>query len=264
MHHPANDGVLVVDKPSGITSHDVVAIARRALREKRIGHTGTLDPIATGVLPLACGRATRLVRFLVASDKDYDAVIRFGLVTDSYDVTGTEDCRHPRVRTGTQRRRRRAVPRSGPGDTRRSAPIRWRGRSRRRHVFGRVLCPLVRARPRPAPWHRRVPCGAAADAERPVCPRRCRVHRRAAVRKRNGTSAAARGAVAVASVRTGHRRRPRACRTRSRARSRSLRPTGSGCGMGTTARQRGSTDCAGAARNAARFFASGCCPDLEC
>ena len=84
------DGVLVVDKPSGPTSHDVVAIARRSLREKRIGHTGTLDPLATGVLPLACGKATRLVRFFIASDKDYEAVIRFGLVTDSYDVTGTE------------------------------------------------------------------------------------------------------------------------------------------------------------------------------
>jgi tRNA pseudouridine55 synthase len=80
----------LVDKPSGLTSHDVVAIARRALHETRIGHTGTLDPLATGVLPLACGRATRLVRFLIASDKDYDAVIRFGLVTDTYDVTGAE------------------------------------------------------------------------------------------------------------------------------------------------------------------------------
>ena len=58
------DGVLVVDKPQGLTSHDVVAAARRALGERRIGHTGTLDPLATGVLPLACGRATRLVRFL--------------------------------------------------------------------------------------------------------------------------------------------------------------------------------------------------------
>lgn len=82
------DGVLVVDKPQGVTSHDVVAVARRVLRETRIGHTGTLDPMATGVLPLACGRATRLVRFLTASDKDYDATIRFGLATDSYDVTG--------------------------------------------------------------------------------------------------------------------------------------------------------------------------------
>jgi tRNA pseudouridine55 synthase len=87
------DGLLVVDKPQGMTSHDVVAVARRRLREKRIGHTGTLDPLATGVLPLACGRATRLVRFLTASDKDYDATIRFGLTTDSYDITGEETSR---------------------------------------------------------------------------------------------------------------------------------------------------------------------------
>ena len=93
------DGVLVVDKPHGLTSHDVVAVARRCLRESRIGHTGTLDPLATGVLPLACGRATRLVRFLSASDKDYDATIRFGLTTDSYDVTGTEVSRSGTVPT---------------------------------------------------------------------------------------------------------------------------------------------------------------------
>jgi tRNA pseudouridine55 synthase len=93
------DGVLVVDKPQGLTSHDVVAMARRYLREPRIGHTGTLDPLATGVLPLACGRATRLVRFLSSSEKDYDAVIRFGVTTDSYDVTGTEVARSERVPT---------------------------------------------------------------------------------------------------------------------------------------------------------------------
>ena len=87
------DGVLVIDKPQGLTSHDVVAVARRALGERRIGHTGTLDPLATGVLPLACGRATRLVRFLTASDKEYQATIRFGVTTDSYDVTGTETSR---------------------------------------------------------------------------------------------------------------------------------------------------------------------------
>jgi tRNA pseudouridine55 synthase len=89
------DGVLVVDKPEGMTSHDVVAAARRALHERRIGHTGTLDPLATGVLPLACGRATRLVRFLTASDKDYEATIRLGLTTDTYDVTGRELARRP-------------------------------------------------------------------------------------------------------------------------------------------------------------------------
>jgi tRNA pseudouridine55 synthase len=84
------DGVLVVDKPGGMTSHDVVAVARRALGTSRVGHTGTLDPLATGVLPLAIGRATRLVRFLMSSDKEYDATIRFGLTTDSYDITGME------------------------------------------------------------------------------------------------------------------------------------------------------------------------------
>jgi len=80
--------VLVVDKPEGMTSHDVVATARRHLREKRIGHTGTLDPLATGVLPLVCGQATRLARFMTASDKSYEATIRFGLATDTYDTTG--------------------------------------------------------------------------------------------------------------------------------------------------------------------------------
>jgi len=87
------DGVLVLDKPEGLTSHDVVAAARRLLRESRIGHTGTLDPLATGVLPLVCGRATRLARFLTASDKDYEATIVFGVATDTYDITGRETSR---------------------------------------------------------------------------------------------------------------------------------------------------------------------------
>lgn len=90
------DGVVVVDKPQGLTSHDVVGAARRMLREKRIGHTGTLDPLATGVLPLACGRATRLVRFLSAADKTYEATIHFGVTTDTYDVTGEETSRSER------------------------------------------------------------------------------------------------------------------------------------------------------------------------
>ncbi len=84
------DGLLVIDKPQGLTSHDVVAAARRLLGESRIGHTGTLDPLATGVLPLVIGRATRLARFLASADKEYDATIRFGITTDSYDITGTE------------------------------------------------------------------------------------------------------------------------------------------------------------------------------
>lgn len=81
------DGLLIVDKPSGPTSHDVVARVRRALREKRIGHTGTLDPMASGVLPLVVGRATRLARF-IGGDKAYDATIRLGLNTDTGDALG--------------------------------------------------------------------------------------------------------------------------------------------------------------------------------
>ena len=82
------DGLLVIDKPPGPTSHDVVARLRRVLGECRIGHTGTLDPAASGVLPLVLGRATRLARFLSASAKAYDAVIRLGVSTDTYDAEG--------------------------------------------------------------------------------------------------------------------------------------------------------------------------------
>ena len=82
------DGVLVVDKPAGPTSHDVVDRARRALRERRIGHTGTLDPFATGVLPLCVGRATRLARFLSGGEKVYRASVRLGFATATDDCTG--------------------------------------------------------------------------------------------------------------------------------------------------------------------------------
>ena len=82
------DGVLVIDKPAGPTSHDVVAVVRRAIREKRIGHTGTLDPLATGVLPLVIGQATRLASLLSASDKDYAADIRFGVSSPTFDAEG--------------------------------------------------------------------------------------------------------------------------------------------------------------------------------
>jgi tRNA pseudouridine55 synthase len=80
------EGVLVIDKPVGPTSHDVVAAARRILREKRIGHTGTLDPLASGVLPLVIGRATRLASLLSGSDKQYEAGIRLGAATTTYDA----------------------------------------------------------------------------------------------------------------------------------------------------------------------------------
>ena len=83
------DGVLIVDKPAGPTSHDIVASVRRATGWGRVGHTGTLDPLATGVLPLVIGRATRLARFLSATDKVYEAEVRLGWATDTYDAQGT-------------------------------------------------------------------------------------------------------------------------------------------------------------------------------
>ena len=81
-------GILIVDKPAGLTSHDVVAAARRVLGERRIGHCGTLDPLATGVLALAIGSATRLVQFLAGEEKAYEAVVRFGQETTTYDTSG--------------------------------------------------------------------------------------------------------------------------------------------------------------------------------
>ncbi len=82
------DGVLIIDKPAGWTSHDVVAKIRNLTRVRKVGHTGTLDPFATGVLPLTLGRATRLTNYFQASDKVYRGVMRFGFATDTYDVDG--------------------------------------------------------------------------------------------------------------------------------------------------------------------------------
>src|SRR6266851_6844283 len=82
------DGVLVIDKPVGLTSHDVVDDIRRMLRVRRVGHTGTLDPFATGVLVLLVGRATRLAQFLNGLEKEYEAVILLGYATDTGDITG--------------------------------------------------------------------------------------------------------------------------------------------------------------------------------
>ncbi len=82
------DGALLVDKPVGPTSHDVVARARRALGERSIGHTGTLDPLASGLLVLLCGRATRLASLMTSAVKSYHATIRLGIETDTYDAAG--------------------------------------------------------------------------------------------------------------------------------------------------------------------------------
>ena len=82
------DGILIIDKPAGITSHDVVARVRRILKTKRVGHTGTLDPFATGVMVILVGQATRLAQFLDKDEKEYEALVRFGFETDTGDLTG--------------------------------------------------------------------------------------------------------------------------------------------------------------------------------
>ena len=82
------NGTLIIDKPAGITSHDVVARVRRTIGQRRVGHTGTLDPFATGVLVMLLGNATRLLQFLSGAEKEYEALIRFGYATDTGDVTG--------------------------------------------------------------------------------------------------------------------------------------------------------------------------------
>src|SRR5882724_6389781 len=82
------DGCFIIDKPVGLTSHDVVARVRKIVSERRVGHTGTLDPFATGVLVVLIGRATRLAQFLSGAEKEYEAVIRLGFATDTGDITG--------------------------------------------------------------------------------------------------------------------------------------------------------------------------------
>src|SRR5688572_27542533 len=88
------DGILIIDKPPGLTSHDVVSRVRRILKTRRVGHTGTLDPFATGVMVILVGQATRLAQFLDKDVKEYEAIVRFGFETDTGDVTGSRiaDC----------------------------------------------------------------------------------------------------------------------------------------------------------------------------
>ena len=91
------NGIIITDKPAGMTSHDVVAVARRIFGERSVGHLGTLDPMATGVLPLVLGRFTRLSQFYGNSIKAYEGEIRFGFATDTYDADGEQvgDARDP-------------------------------------------------------------------------------------------------------------------------------------------------------------------------
>src|SRR5258708_27086145 len=82
------NGVVIIDKPAGLTSHDVVNRVRRILGQRSVGHLGTLDPSATGVLPIVLGNLTRLAQFYAHSEKTYEGVIRFGFATDTYDADG--------------------------------------------------------------------------------------------------------------------------------------------------------------------------------
>lgn len=83
------NGVVIVDKPAGVTSHDVVSMMRKIYRTRRVGHTGTLDPMATGVLPICIGNATKAADMLTAADKKYSAVLKLGVKTDTLDIEGT-------------------------------------------------------------------------------------------------------------------------------------------------------------------------------
>lgn len=93
------NGFLVIDKPVGISSHDVVNRVRRILGTKKVGHTGTLDPFATGVLPIAAGEGTKAIQFLDEGQKEYLATVRLGITTDTLDVTGTilNECTIPSI-----------------------------------------------------------------------------------------------------------------------------------------------------------------------
>ncbi|MFA6822673.1 MAG: pseudouridine synthase, partial [Geobacter sp.] len=83
------DGFLIIDKPAGCSSHDVVNRVRRILSTKKVGHTGTLDPFATGVLPIAVGEGTKAIPFLDEGKKCYLATLQLGITTDTLDITGT-------------------------------------------------------------------------------------------------------------------------------------------------------------------------------
>ena len=93
------NGLLIVNKPAGMTSHDVVATVRKLTGESSVGHLGTLDPMATGVLPLLLGRFTRLAQFFKQDSKRYTGTIRFGFATDTYDAEGeaTGECVNPEL-----------------------------------------------------------------------------------------------------------------------------------------------------------------------
>jgi tRNA pseudouridine55 synthase len=110
------NGLLIVDKPAGMTSHDVVAIVRRVTGEKSIGHLGTLDPMATGVLPLLLGKYTRLAQFFGQADKSYTGTIRFGFATDTFDAEGAPAGEPVELRIGLEELRTLALKFQGEID----------------------------------------------------------------------------------------------------------------------------------------------------
>src|SRR3984893_13870442 len=112
-HSALLDGALVIDKPRGKTSHDVVEAVRRIVGFRQIGHLGTLDPLATGVLVLLLGRATRLAQFYVGRHKRYDSTFRFGFATDTYDADGAPLSRSAPAQRTPRTARPRAAPRPG-------------------------------------------------------------------------------------------------------------------------------------------------------
>src|SRR5580704_1359507 len=115
MTTPSLGGVLVLDKPRGPTSHDVIARLRRALGTRAIGHAGTLDPMATGVLVAAVGEATKLVPWLTAHDKSYRATIALGVETDTLDAEGAVLQRQDLSEELRAALRRSAAPVESPG-----------------------------------------------------------------------------------------------------------------------------------------------------
>ena len=120
-----SSGILVVDKSAGATSFDAVALARKRLGVRRIGHGGTLDPEATGVLPLLVGEATKLMPYLMEHDKEYVTTVRFGITTDTQDLTGRVLSETPV--TGLTRERLEATCRGFVGRIR-QRPVAARGR----------------------------------------------------------------------------------------------------------------------------------------
>ena len=211
------NGLLVLDKPAGMTSHDVVAIVRRATGEKSIGHLGTLDPMATGVLPLLLGKYTRLAQFFNQANKRYTGHIRFGFATDTFDAEGTPSTdpqtphplprptSHPQPKISRRHRpapphllrqkdQRRPRPQTGPCRSRSPRQTRPhhhprlrahlpQPRHRRLHYLRlrRRIRPLRRARNRPASRLRSPPLLPPPNQRRLLLPRPRPHHRRAKV-----------------------------------------------------------------------------------